>query len=134
MNDNVSAVRTPLEGAGKDEPHRTLKIPDHELIRPIGEGSYGKVWLARNVMGTYRVVKIVYRHTFKEDHPFDREFNGTQKFEPVSRSHEGLVDILQVGRNDQAGYFYYVMELADDENSGQQINPNHYVPKTIGSE
>jgi hypothetical protein len=23
------------------------------------------------------------------------------------------VDILQVGRNDEAGYFYYVMELAD---------------------
>src|SRR2546426_914906 len=135
MNDNVSAVRTPLDGipAGKDEPHPPPNIPDHELIRPIGSGSYGQVWLARNVMGTYRAVKIVYRHTFKEDHPFEREFNGTQKFEPVSRSHEGLVDILQVGRNDQAGYFYYVMELADDENSVQQINPNHYVPKTIGS-
>jgi serine/threonine protein kinase len=25
------------------------------------------------------------------------------------------VDILHVGRNDEAGYFYYVMELADDE-------------------
>jgi hypothetical protein len=31
------------------------------LIRRIGQGSYGEVWLARNVMGTYRAVKIVYR-------------------------------------------------------------------------
>jgi len=29
-------------------------IPDHELLRRIGGGSYGEVWLARNVMGTYR--------------------------------------------------------------------------------
>src|SRR5439155_26698660 len=28
--------------------------------------------------------------------------------------HESQVDILHVGRNDGAGYFYYVMELADD--------------------
>src|SRR2546425_1898413 len=108
-------------------------VPDHELLRPIGEGSYGEVWLAGNKLGTLRAVKIVYRRTFEDARPFEREFNGIQKFEPVSRSHEGLVDILQVGRNDQAGYFYYVMELADDENSVQQINPNHYVPKTIGS-
>src|SRR5207249_4149247 len=45
--------------------------------------------------------------------PFEREFKGIQKFEPISRSHDGLVDILQVGRDDAAGYFYYVMELAD---------------------
>jgi hypothetical protein len=25
-----------------------------------------------------------------------------------------LVDILHIGRHDTAGYFYYVMELADD--------------------
>jgi len=42
-----------------------------------------------------------------------------QKFEPISRSHEGFVDILQIGRNDEAGYFYYVMELADPVSSIQ---------------
>src|SRR2546422_5104686 len=89
-------------------------IPDHELLRRIGGGSYGEVWLARNVMGTFRAVKIVYRKNFDHDRPFEREFKGIQKFEPISRSHEGLVDILQIGRNDQAGHFYYVMELADD--------------------
>jgi hypothetical protein len=31
-----------------------------------------------------------------------------------SRTHDGLMDVLQIGRNDAEGYFYYVMELADD--------------------
>src|SRR6266516_3530299 len=92
-------------------------IPDHELLRPIGEGSYGEVWLARNKLGTLRAVKVVYRRTFEDARPFEREFRGIQKFEPISRSHEGLVDILQVGGTDE--YFYYVMELADSVSSNQ---------------
>src|SRR6266480_112678 len=144
MNDSVSAVAapmTPLDGvtSGADKLHALPQIPDHELIRCIGRGSYGEVWLARNIMGTYRAVKIVYRRTFKDAHPFEREFNGIQKFEPVSRSHEGLVDVLQIGRNDQDGYFYYVMELADDGSEIQNPksgirNWESYAPKTIESE
>src|SRR6266567_3290140 len=88
------------------------EILDHQLLKKIGDGSYGEVWLARNAVGTLRAVKIVWRKTFWHDHPFEREFKGIQKFEPISRSHEGLVDILQIGRGE--GYFYYVMELADD--------------------
>ncbi|HXI51708.1 MAG TPA: serine/threonine-protein kinase, partial [Candidatus Saccharimonadales bacterium] len=99
--------------SGESEAAR-LQIPDHTLMRRIGQGSYGDVWLARNVMGTFRAVKVVYRKGFESDRPYEREFGGIKRFEPISRSHEGFVDILQVGRNDQAGYFYYVMELADD--------------------
>src|SRR5437667_12494479 len=96
MSDDAFAARirqTPLDGvtSGADRLHGLPQIPDHELIRPIGRGSYGVVWLARSVMGTYRAVKIIYRHTFKEAHPFEREYNGIRKFEPVSRSHEGLM-------------------------------------------
>ncbi len=131
------------------------QIPDHELIRKIGGGSYGEVWLARSIMGTYRAVKVVYRESFDHDRPFEREFNGIQRFEPISRSHESQVDILHVGRNE--GYFYYVMELADDaaevpsarcqvsgEDSGEaklasppdtwHLTPDTYVPKTLRSE
>src|SRR5439155_21773020 len=86
-------------------------IPDHELLRRIGGGSYGEVWLARNVLGDYRAVKVIYRDKFEHDRPFDREFEGIQKFEPISRLHESQVDILHVGRNDGPGYFYFVMDL-----------------------
>src|ERR1041385_5702895 len=108
-----------------------LVIPDHQLVRLIGRGSYGEVWLARNTLGTYRAVKIVYEKTFQHARPFEREFKGVQKFEPISRLHEGLVDILQVGRNDPAGYFYCVMELADDTDTGQAIDPDNYTPRTL---
>ena len=96
-------------------------VPDHELIQRIGAGSYGEVWLARNVVGTYRAVKVVYRKTFEHDRPYEREFGGMQKFEPVSRTHAGLVNVLQIGRNDQAGYFYYLMELADDAGADRSV-------------
>ncbi|HEY2953496.1 MAG TPA: protein kinase, partial [Verrucomicrobiae bacterium] len=111
-----AAAKTTRVDSGSPAPDQTAppQIPDHQLLRCIGRGSYGEVWLARNVMGTYRAVKIVYRKDFQSNRPYEREFEGIQKFEPISRSHEGLVDILHVGRNDQAGYFYYVMELADD--------------------
>lgn len=87
-------------------------VPDHDLLRCIGRGAYGAVWLARNVMGTFRAVKIVHREDFSRDRPFTREYEGLLKFEPISRSHPNLMQILHVGRHDS--YFYYVTELADD--------------------
>jgi serine/threonine protein kinase/Flp pilus assembly protein TadD len=88
-------------------------IPDHELLRHIGRGSYGEVWLARNVLGSFRAVKVVYRKSFDHDKPYEREFEGLKKFEPISHARETQVDIFHVGRNDEAGFFYYIMELAD---------------------
>jgi len=106
-------------------------VPDHELIRVIGSGSGGEVWLARNVLGMCRAVKVVYARAFEKRRSFEREFDGVLKFEPVSRWHDGLMDILQVGRNDAAGYFYYVMEISDDVDTGQIIVPEQYVPRTL---
>ncbi len=111
---------------------RIPTIPDHEVLRCIGHGSYGDVWLARNLFGIYRAVKVVYRDAFKDERPFERELAGIHRFEPISRSHEGFVDVLQIGRNEAGGYFYYVMELGDDRQSGQNINPEIYAPRTLG--
>ena len=106
-------------------------VPDHELIRIIGRGSSGQVWLARNALGTYRAVKIVHAQGFEHRSPFEREFNGILKFEPVSRLHDGLVDVLQVGFNEAGGYFYCVLELTDDAATGQSVTPETYEPRTL---
>jgi hypothetical protein len=136
-------------------------IPDHTLLRRIGRGSYGEVWLAQNVMGTYRAIKVVHRASFDDERPYEREYAGIRKFEPISRSHESQVQILHIGRNDPEGYFYYVMELADDasqvrnadcglrneegggrraeppsadcglRNAESSIQPGSYVPRTL---
>ncbi len=106
-------------------------IADYTLLRPVGRGAYGEVWLARSVTGVHRAVKIVRRASFNEDRPFDREFAGIKRFEPVSVGQESQVSLLHVGRNDAAGFFYYVMELADDIETGDEIFPDRYVPKTL---
>src|SRR5687767_9883110 len=106
-------------------------IADHMLLRRIGQGAYGEVWLARNMTGAFRAVKVIHRRTFSDERPFQREFEGICRFEPISRSHPGLVTILHVGQNAHAGYFFYVMEVADDARTGQIIDVNSYVPKTL---
>lgn len=107
-------------------------VADHVLLRKVGHGSYGDVWLARSATGTYRAIKIVDQKS-AADPRFEREFAGLKKFEPVSRAHEGLVDILHVGRNDSAGHFYYVMEVADSCSVPPEEDPDGYVPCTLKS-
>jgi WD40 repeat protein len=112
------------------------------MIKCIGHGSFGEVWLARTIMGSHRAVKIVYRHTFDHPRPYEREFEGIRRFEPVSRRHESQLAVLHVGRNDEAGYFYYVMELADDASVaggdwvrvGTTLDPECYLPRTLKHE
>ena len=62
-------------------------VPDHSLLRCIGRGSYGEVWLARNVLGEFRAVKVIYRRAFEHEKPYEREFEGIRQFEPISRAH-----------------------------------------------
>lgn len=117
---------------------RPPSVPDHELLRSIGRGAYGDVWLARNLTGAYRAVKVVYRSRFENEKPFNREFEGIGKYEPVSRLHPSQLDILHVGESPNKDYFYYVMELADDARTGPvnsaNVRPDDYVPKTLKSE
>src|SRR5215207_4140619 len=129
MNDSTPSSSFPADGNAPLPPPR---IPDHELTRRIGRGAYGEVWIARSVTGAFRAVKIVRRSSFDHERPFEREFEGIQKFEPVSRTHDSQVDILHVGRGED--YFYYVMELADDQATGGQINPDNYHPRTLKSD
>lgn len=107
-------------------------IPDHEVLRKIGGGAYGEVWLARGVTGALRAVKIVYREDFSDERTFEREFEGILRFEPISRDHRGFVNILHVGRSEgESEFYYYVMELGDDAHSDGEINPVEYEPRTL---
>lgn len=106
-------------------------IADHTLIRCIGEGSYGRVYLVRNELtGIYRAMKIVFREAFNDSKPYLREFDAICFFDPISRSHPGFVQILHVGKLENA--FYYIMEVGDDVAAGPNIDPETYRPRTLG--
>ncbi len=133
---DASTERAPKWHApGAAPSHRdVIPIPDLELLRRIGSGSYGEVWLARAITGALRAVKIVWREDFEFDKTFRREFEGIQQFEPISRGHQGLVDVLHVGWNEQRGFYYYVMELGDDAVHGPEIDLESYVPRTLSTD
>ncbi len=122
--------------AQKATSHRDdVVIPDFTLLKRIGAGAYGEVWLAQGVTGALRAVKIVWREDFELTKTFHREFLGIQQFEPISRGHPGLVHILHVGWNEQRGFYYCVMELADDCEAGPHITDTRsYVPRTLGTD
>jgi serine/threonine protein kinase/WD40 repeat protein len=130
------------KAAGSSRP--VPRVPDHVLLARIGGGSYGDVWLARSVTGRLRAVKVVWRGNFASDRPYEREFRGITQFEPISRSHPGVVNVLHVGRDDGAGCFFYVMELADDVGEGDSVgragrseSPKSavgYRPRTLAAE
>ena len=104
-------------------------LPDYDLLRPIGRGSYGDVWLARGVTGAYRAVKIVWRSRFEDAQPYEREFKGLTEFAAISLEESRQLALLHVGRTPE--FFYYVMELADDRERGREIVPETYVPHTL---
>src|SRR4051812_40543309 len=89
------------------------------MLRLIGRGSYGEVWLAFDAMNKWTAVKVVYRRAGEDSRTYEQEFRGLGCYDDLSGSDGSLMPIKNVGKNDEAGYFYYAMELADDANTRQ---------------
>ncbi|MFN0067385.1 MAG: serine/threonine-protein kinase [Limisphaerales bacterium] len=126
---NLNPKRPPVGGA---EPG--VRVPNYELIRCLAVGAFGRVWLARNVCGSFHAVKIVERDRLQTDRQYEREFEGVRLFDRVTLRHPALVQVLHVGRDDRQRLFYYVMELADDPATGHEVRPISYRPHTLRSE
>ncbi len=120
--------RTPVSArAGEREP--VPKTPGYRLVHPpFAEGSYGKVWLARNTAGKWRALKIVYLAKFEGDSaPYEREYSGVQKYQSISSRHPGLLRVESVSAKN-ADFFYYAMELGDSLAPGWEREPTRYKP------
>ena len=90
------------------------KIPDYDLIKLIGEGGFGQIWMGKDALGLYRAIKIIRYDDSKSLESYQAEHNGIRHYAPYSRKYDGLIDIHHVGIREEEGFYYYVMDLADD--------------------
>lgn len=99
-------------------------VPDYELIRKIGSGAFGQVWIARNRHDRgFCAVKVVCRWT-------DVELSGVRLYRALASDSPYLVPIKHVGEVE--GYYYYVMPLADDARGDSLPDaPELYEPMTL---
>jgi serine/threonine protein kinase len=108
------------------------QIPDLDLIRVIGRGGFGQVWLATNrTTRSLRAVKVVALQRRGAADPAGREIASIIRLEARLRQHHpNLLPIHHVGQT--AEYLYYIMDLADDVSGHTASAGPGYVPATLG--
>lgn len=97
------------------------------LIREIGRGASGIVYLATGVDGGLAAVRICLREELGPDR-YARELRGAKLYRGIPPG-EGLVRLLELGEFEQG--FYMAMELADDEFGESPSGTPEYRPKTL---
>ena len=103
-----SVYGTHIINALRNEAFEARQLGQYRLMRPIGTGGMGEVYLAEHQM-MKRPVAIKVIRPGKADDPqalarFEREVRATAKL-----SHWNTIEIFDYGRTDD-GTFYYVME------------------------
>ncbi|MGI9176902.1 MAG: protein kinase domain-containing protein [Pirellulales bacterium] len=116
---------------GESEP-APPPIPDIDLVRRIGRGGFGEVWLGVNrATGGLKAVKIVpLARGGRTTDPAGREIGSLVQLESqrIAR-HPNLIDIWHVGRT--ADVLFALMDLADDVSGRPATNDPAYRPATL---
>ncbi len=108
-------------------------IPDLDLIRCIGQGGFGRVWLAVNrATGQLRAVKLIPLQRTGTTDPAGREIASIARLEENPRTrHPNLLNIDHVGKT--ADHLFYIMDAADDVSGAAASSNPTYRPATLRS-
>jgi serine/threonine protein kinase len=115
------------------EAEETVISERYKLHRIIGEGGYGRVWLAEQPDGKRVALKIVIGGDGRAN-AFEAECQAIERFKRLSHDCESLISIDRVEDHSQNGFIFYTMPLADAADGGQCVAPEHYKPKTLAHE
>jgi len=120
-------------GSSSAEDNGPPEIPDFELIRRIGQGGFGQVWLATNRTTRHlRAVKVIPLKQSGRADPAGREITSLTHLEAHVRArHANLAVIHHVAQTDD--YLFYVMDPADDVSGSPASNDADYQPATLES-
>ena len=116
----------------RDDDQTPPEVPDFDLIRCIGRGGFGRVWLAANrATGRLRAVKVIPLNAPRAD-PAGREVVSLTHLEAhVGNQHPNLLAVHHVGKT--ADYLFYVMDLADDVSGKAASADSDYRPADLAS-
>ena len=111
--------------------HVLPQIPDVELLRVIGQGAFGQVWLATNrTTGQLRAVKMI---SLQQSGLLDlagREITSISRLGANAElQHPNLLTIHHAGRTDE--HFFYIMDPADDLAGGPASTSDDYRPASL---
>jgi serine/threonine protein kinase len=109
------------------------EIPDLRLVRRVGRGAFGEVWLAENrTTGKVLAVKVVRLQSPDAADRAAREIASLTRLDAGVRiQHENLLTIHHVGRTHE--YLYYTMDAADDVQGASASLDAGYRPATLAS-
>ena len=101
----------------------------YRCLRKIGRGAYGTVYLASGPDG-FVALKLCVRPDDGDASTYFREQRALMAYVAMPPV-EGIVAIRKLVVVPDGKYFYYVMDLADDELRIRDIVPESYRPKTL---
>lgn len=107
------------------------QVPDYDLVRPIGEGGFGRVWLGANqTTGRLRAVKLIPLRRSGTADAAGREIMSLTRLEAnLAHRHPNLLSVHHVGKTSE--YLFYVMDLADDISGRPASDDPDYEPATL---